>query len=138
MSEVLRSIAAIVNELHDLVNLVTTRLGLPLSDGQLHFLVFGLFGLIAFILVDAVFRRLAKWSVSLLSFLYTGTLLAVLALSVEIQQRLTGRGAMDFADLVAGVWGFLVLTGVYIVVGRIVAFLSERRGKGSSRPNAFR
>ncbi len=133
MSEVLRSIAAIVNELHDLVNLVTTRLGLPLSDGQLHFLVFGLFGLVAFILVDAVFRRLAKWSVSLLSFLYTGTLLAVLALSVEIQQRLTGRGAMDFADLMAGVWGFLVLTGVYIVVGRIVVFLSERRGKGSPR-----
>ena len=54
-------------------------------------------------------------------------LLAILALSVEIQQRLTGRGAMDLADLVAGIGGFLVLGGAYLALSRTAALIRKSR-----------
>jgi len=129
MSQVLKLVAAVVNELHDLLDAIATRLGSPLDDKQLHFLVFGLFGLALFVAVDAVFQRLARWSITALSFLYSFTLLAILALSVEVQQHLTGRGAMDFSDLMAGVWGFTALAGAFILVRQVAAWLRKRHGR---------
>lgn len=127
MVQVLRSMAVIMNELHHLVGFVTERFGLPLSDKALHFWIFGLFGLASFLIVDALFRWIAKWSVSALSFLYTLTLVAILALSIEIQQRLTGQGNMQFRDLTAGLWGFLVLIAVYALIRLLLGWLIDRR-----------
>ena len=113
MSQMLKSLAAIMNELHHVIGLVTERMGLELSDKDLHFWTFGLFGVIMFILVDMLFRQIAKWSISALSFLYTLTFLAILAISIEVQQRITQQGAMQFSDIAAGLLGFLVLFVAY-------------------------
>lgn len=125
MLEALRSAVSIINRLHDVLLLVVRKLGLQLSDKQLHFWILGLIGIALFVAVDVAFRWISKWSVSALSFVYTLTVLVVIALSMEIQQRITGRGDLDFNDIVAGIWGFIVLLGLYILVRTAIQFSSK-------------
>ena len=63
-----------------------------------------------FFVVHFVFVRLAKWSVTAISFIYVFTVMTVLGFAIEIGQKITGTGAMDFADVVAGLQG--VIDGV--------------------------
>ena len=116
MIEVLRWVVSAVNRVHDALLVAVARLGLRLDDKQLHFWVLGLIGIALFLAVDAAFRWVSKWSVSALSFIYTLTILVVVALAMEIQQQITGRGALDFNDILAGIWGFVTLFCVYLLV----------------------
>ncbi len=116
MLEVLKLMISAVNRLHDVLLLIVEKLGLGFNDKQLHFWVLGLIGIALFVAVDVTFRRISKWSISTISFIYTLTVLVVIALSMEIQQKITGRGALDFNDIIAGIWGFIVLLGLYILV----------------------
>jgi len=125
MLDVLKSVVSIINRLHDILLLVVGKLGLRFNDKQLHFWILGLIGIALFVAVDVAFRRISKWSVSALSFIYTLTVLVVIALSMEIQQQITRRGALDFSDIVAGIWGFIVLLGLYILVRIAIRFGSK-------------
>lgn len=133
MIEVLKSLAAILNELHCLLGMLTGKLGLTLNDKQLHFWVFGFCGLGLFLATDMVFKRIAKWSISALSFVYALTLVTILALSVEIQQRLTQQGAMQFSDILAGLWGFLALLGLYGLANSLVRWAIHKKGKNGEK-----
>jgi len=125
MLDVLKSAVSIINRLHDILLLIVGKLGLQFNDKQLHFWVLGLIGIALFVAVDVAFRRLSKWSVSALSFIYTLTVLVVIALSMEIQQQITRRGALDFNDIIAGIWGFIVLLGLYVLVRMAIRFGSK-------------
>jgi hypothetical protein len=125
MLDVLKSAVSIINRLHDILLLVVGKLGLRFNDKQLHFWVLGLIGIALFVAVDVAFRRISRWSVSALSLIYTLTVLVVIALSMEIQQQITRRGALDFNDIIAGIWGFIVLLGLYILVRMAIRFGSK-------------
>jgi Ca2+/Na+ antiporter len=86
----------------------------------MHFWVIGVIGIIIFFLTDGLFRFLAKWNISAVSFIYTFTVLMVLVFSVEIQQKITGRGNMELTDATIGLKGFLVFFGIYVVIVLIV------------------
>ena len=116
MIDVLRWVVSAVNRLHDGLLVAVRALGLRLDDKQLHFWMLGLMGITLFVVVDVAFRWVSKWSVSALSFIYTLTILVVVALAMEIQQQITGRGALDFNDILAGIWGFVTLFCVYLLV----------------------
>ena len=51
--------------------------------------------------------------------------MTVLGFAIEIGQRITGTGNMDFADVVAGLYGVLAFFGVYTVV-RLAGLLLSR------------
>ena len=133
MLEVLRSVVSIINRLHDILLLIVERLGLRLSDKQLHFWILGVIGISLFAAVDFAFRRISKWSVSAISFVYTLTVLVVIALSMEVQQQVTGRGALDFNDIVAGIWGFMVLLGLYLLIRMAVEFCRKLYQKTTAK-----
>jgi len=133
MLEVLKWMVSAVNRLHDILLLIVGKLGLRFNDKQLHFWVLGLIGIALFVTVDVAFKRISKWSISTLSFIYTLTVLVVIALSMEIQQQITGRGALDFNDIVAGIWGFIVLLGLYILVRIVVRFCSKLYRKAAGK-----
>ncbi len=116
METLLKILASTVNNLHDFIIVLSSYFDLNLSDKDLHFWVIGILGVAVFILSDIVFRIVSKWSISVISFLYTLTVLIVFVFALEIEQRITGRGNMDFYDIVAGLWGFFVLFGCYIVI----------------------
>lgn len=80
----LKLITSLVNFLHDKLILLTHTLGLQLTDKQLHFWVIGLIGILFFLVVNKLFEQIARYSISLISFIYTFTVLVVIVFAIEI------------------------------------------------------
>lgn len=116
MEELFEVLTSMVNNIHDFIIVLSGYLGWSLSDKDLHFWVIGIIGVAVFIISDILFKIVSRWNVSVISFIYTLTVLIVLVFALEIEQRITGRGNMEFNDIVAGLWGFLVLFGCYLII----------------------
>jgi FtsH-binding integral membrane protein len=114
-----------MNFFHDQLVLLSRQAGWHFNDKQLHFLVIGLLGIILFIVVHRFFKYLVRHSLTAISFIYTLTVLVVLVFAIEIGQKLTGRGNMEFQDIVEGIWGFLVAFAVYLGLVIIVRYLKK-------------
>jgi type IV secretory pathway TrbD component len=121
VQKALMVLAHLMNYLHDVIIAVTGRLGFHMSDKDLHFWLVGGLGLVLFIIADKVFKWAAKWNISVVSFIYTFTVLVVLVFALEIEQGITGRGNMEFKDIVAGLWGFIAIFSVFLLI-RIIVF----------------
>lgn len=134
MAELLKFIAFVINEIHDFISFFAEALKLNLTDKDLHFWVIGVVGVFIFLITDIIFKKLSKLSVSVISFVYTFTVLVVVVFGLEIQQKITGRGKMEFQDVVYGLWGFIAIFSVYLCI-RIIVYLvskliSGRKQKG--------
>lgn len=114
MAEILNSFTLIMNLIHELIVTIVSKLGFDISDKIIHFLFMGIVGLIIFILVDITFKKLVNYGVSILSFIYTFSAIIVVSLIIEIQQKVTGEGNMEFADIVYGIGGFLLFFLIFI------------------------
>jgi len=116
MKEFILILANIVNYFHDLIMTIAEGAGLNFTDKDLHLWVFGIIGIVSFFAVHVVFKTLAQFSITAISFIYTFTVILVLVFAIEIQQKITGRGQMDFADAVVSLWGFLLFFAVFLVL----------------------
>ncbi|MCM3602233.1 hypothetical protein M3175_15935 [Robertmurraya korlensis] len=106
----------IVNHFHDLIMEMAESAGLNLTDKDLHLWVFGIIGIISFFLVHVIFKFLATFSITAISFIYTFTIMLVLVFAIEIQQKITGRGQMEFDDAVISLWGFILFFAGFLIV----------------------
>ena len=87
------------------------------TDKELHFLVIGMMGMGFIFVVYPVFKWLAKHDhVMVIAWIYVMTLIIVITFAIEIGQKVTGTGNMEFADIVMGVFGFIVMFLVFSVV----------------------
>ncbi len=87
------------------------------SDKQLHFLVIGLFGMMVLAVVHPLFLHLAKKGhVLVVSWIYVFTLILGLTLAIEIGQKISHTGSMEFSDIVFGIVGFLAMFSAYVLV----------------------
>ena len=111
----LRELTLIMAQVHDSLMRLNDGFELRLGDKDLHFIIMALAAMLLFFAVHAVFRRLAKWSITAVSFIYVFTIMTVLGFAIEIGQRISGTGEMDFADIVAGLYGVLAFFAVYTV-----------------------
>ena len=111
----LRELTLIMAQVHDSLMRLNDGFELRLGDKELHFVIMALMAMLLFCVVHAVFRRLARWSITAVSFIYVFTVMTVLGFAIEIGQRISGTGEMDFADIVAGLYGVLVFFGIYTV-----------------------
>lgn len=111
----LRELTLIMAQVHDSLMRLNDGFELRLGDKELHFVIMALMAMLLFFVVHAVFRRLARWSITAVSFIYVFTVMTVLGFAIEIGQRISGTGEMDFADIVAGLYGVLVFFGIYTV-----------------------
>ncbi|WP_156288721.1 hypothetical protein [Oceanobacillus salinisoli] len=131
MKEIVLAMADAVNEIHDIL---IDIFGFHMTDKELHFWIIGVIGMFTFLVVYFFFKWIArmKWSITILSFIYTFTGMVVLVFAIELQQAITNRGNMEFADAVAGLWGFVVLFMIYAVVGLIIygfrKWMNKKRG----------
>jgi hypothetical protein len=116
------TLTEIVNSLHDAIMILSDQAGLGLNDKDLHLWVFGMIGISSFFLVQIIFKKLSKYSITAISFIYTFTIMLVLVFAIEIQQKITGRGQMEFDDAVISLWGFLLFFMAYLLIkGGILA-----------------
>lgn len=121
----LKLIASIINYIHDRLTIFSNSIHLNLSDKQMHFIVIGCVGLILFLIVNRLFEFLARYSIEAISFVYTFTVLIVIVFAIEIEQKITGRGNMEFLDIADGLWGFIVSISLYILLRTIVWIIKK-------------
>lgn len=112
MTEFFRKIIYQIANVHDLILHLNDRFSISLSDKDLHFLIFGAFGLALLALVYPLFRYLhRKNRVLTTAWIYAFTLIVILCFAIEFGQHFSGTGAMELGDVIAGVGGFLAATG---------------------------
>ena len=114
MVEIIKILMDATNDIHDAI-LDSSKLA-QFNDKQLHFIIIGIIGIIIFAATHTLFKWLAKRSITAISFIYTMTVLIVIVFVIEIQQKLTGRGKMEFDDMLAGLYGFLYFFIIYLFI----------------------
>ncbi|MFG6114167.1 hypothetical protein ACGTN9_03180 [Halobacillus sp. MO56] len=115
MKEVILLLAEIVNIFHDLFGELARGLGLTLNDKEMHFWIIGILGLAGFLIVNAAFHVLSQWSITAISFVFSFAMVLVFVFAVEIQQKITGAGQMEFQDAAISIVGFLAFFGAYLL-----------------------
>jgi hypothetical protein len=133
MKDAIQLIAEIVNIFHDIIMELTEAFGLTLSDKDLHFWIIGIIGIFTFGITHLVFKAISKWSLTAISFLYTITVLIVFVFAIEIQQKITGRGNMEFADAIVGLYGFIIFFLVFLVLKLFINFINGKINKGKDK-----
>ncbi|MEH7384322.1 hypothetical protein V7147_02740 [Bacillus sp. JJ1521] len=133
MKEIILLITEIVNTAHDIIEELAEVFGLNLNDKDLHFWVIGIIGFLIFIIVHITFKWIAEWSITAISFVYTFTVLLVIVFAIEIQQKITGRGNMEFADAVIGLYGFLTFFLGLLIIKFITQIIIKLIKKKNSK-----
>lgn len=126
MKDAIQILVEIVNIFHDIIMDLTEAFGLNLSDKDLHFWVIGIIGIFTFGITHLIFKAISKWSLTAISFLYTITVLIVFVFAIEIQQKITGRGNMEFADVIVGLYGFILFFLVFLIIKFIFNIIAEK------------
>ena len=109
----MRMIVGWMSYAHDAIMRLNDSFETNFSDKELHFLVVGAVGLMLILLVYPVFKLLANRNrVLAITWIYVLTVLTAVTFAIEIGQRVTGRGSMEFGDIVAGMGGFFAVTVV--------------------------
>ena len=122
--------------IHDKITQLNDHMEGTLSDKQLHFLVIGLLGMLLIFIVHPLFRHLSKTNhVMVISWIYVFTLILVITFAVEIGQRLTHSGDMEFADIVFGIGGFIAMFAVFALI-RAAVFGIKRLIRKKAKPSA--
>ena len=135
MRELLYGIMNVVADIHNKILTLNDAYEYNFSDKQLHFLVIGLLGMLLIFIVHPVFLWLAKRRhVMVISWIYVFTVIVVITFAIEIGQKLSNTGTMDFADIVFGIVGFFAMFAVFALVrgiGQLIARLSAKADRGS-------
>ncbi|QTE72764.1 hypothetical protein JRC49_01450 [Clostridiales bacterium FE2011] len=117
MKELLYQAVNWIATVHDKISQLNNQFEGTLSDKQMHFLVIGILGILLIFIIHPLFRHLSKTNhVMVISWIYVFTLILVITFSIEIGQRLTGTGDMEFADIVSGIGGFIVMFAVFALI----------------------
>ena len=125
----------VVAQIHESLMHLNDNFELYFGDKDMHFIVMAVLGMILFFMVHFVFKRLAKWSITAISFIYVFTVMTVLGFAIEIGQKITGTGDMDFRDVVAGLYGVLAFFAVYTVY-RLIVLLVRHLMRGRKKADA--
>lgn len=130
MKELFYRIIEFIAAIHDEILHWNDGIEYTFTDKELHFLVFGACGLALFLLVHFVFKRLARYSITAISWIYTMTLMIGITLAIEIGQQLTNTGNMELGDILYGLWGFLLFFGVFLLARTLFRLILRAiRGK---------
>ena len=126
----LREATLLMAQFTDSMRRLNDGFELYLSDEEMHFVFMAVLAALLFFAVHALFRRLAKWSVAAISFIYVFTVMTVIGFAIEIGQKVSGTGEMEFSDIVAGLYGVVAFFAVYVVCRLAGAAVRAFMGRG--------
>lgn len=105
------------------------------TDKELHFLIIGILGMAMIFVVHPLFKWLVRNNhVMAVSWIYVFTLIIVITFAIEIGQRITNTGNMEFADIMFGVLGFISMFIVFSIV-RAIYHVIRRAIERTSDPD---
>lgn len=126
MKELLYWIVGWITEIHNDILRLNDAYEYNFTDKELHFWVIGILGMVFIFAIYPVFKRLAdRGHIMTITFIYAFTLIIVITFAIEIGQKVTHTGNMEFADIVMGVFGFVLMYTVFAVVRQICKALAE-------------
>lgn len=125
MINIIKLLMNIINNIHDSLKVLSAKFNLGFNDKQLHFVIIGIVGIFIFGVTQAIFKSISKYSITAISFIYTFTVLLVIVFGIEIGQKITSRGSMEFIDIVAGLLGFLYIFSIYMII-RIILYIIKQ------------
>ena len=126
MKNLLYKIVAYIARIHTKLLGINDSYEYNFSDKQLHFLVIGILGMLGIFVFYPLFRYLAKKGhVLVIAWLYTFTLILGLTFAIEIGQGATGTGIMEFADIVAGIGGFILMFAVFALLRELYHLIRD-------------
>lgn len=114
MKAVLYLIVEVIAKIHNKLLSLNDAFEYDFTDKELHFLVIGVLGMAMIFVVYPVFKWLAKNNhVMVISWIYVFTLIIVITFAIEIGQKVSNTGAMEFADIMFGLVGFLAMFAIF-------------------------
>lgn len=116
--QLLNYVIKITAILHKYIMSINDKYEMFLSDKALHFIVIGVLGLALLFVVYPLFKWIIEHhKLILVAWIYVFTILLAITLLIELGQDYAGTGDMDFADIVFGILGFVVMSAI-IILGR--------------------
>lgn len=116
LRELLYFAVEIIAKIHNKLLSLNDRFEYQFTDKELHFLVIGALGMGLIFVVYPFFKWLANRNhVMVIAWIYVFTVIIVITFAIEIGQRVTHTGAMEFADIVFGIVGFIVMFLIFSV-----------------------
>lgn len=114
MKELLYFGVSLISKIHNMIMQLNNAFETNLSDKDLHFLVIGLLGMGMIFVIYPLFSYLAKKNhVMAIAWIYVFTVIVVISFAIEIGQKITHTGNMEFADIMYGLVGFLSMFLVF-------------------------
>ena len=132
-SKIISKIITIVTYLHTEILGLNDSYELYLSDKELHFYVVAIFGFILLVVLFPLFNYLVKRKKTLyITWIYVFTFLLAFTLLIEVGQKLSGTGDMDYMDTIAGLVGFLLVSLIVFILRWLFMFIKFLFGGKSS------
>lgn len=117
LTKILYYIVELIARIHNKLLSLNDSYEYHFTDKELHFLVIGVLGMLLIFVVYPLFKWLARKNhVMIIAWIYVFTVIIVLTFAIEIGQKVTHTGAMEFADIVFGIFGFIVMFLIFSVI----------------------
>ena len=124
VKELLYFFVELISKAHTYIMHLNDAFETNLTDKELHFLVIGLLGMAMIFVVFPIFSYLAKKGhMMTISWIYVFTVIVVITFAIEIGQKITGSGSMEFADIMYGLVGFLSMYVVFCLLRLLLRWL---------------
>ena len=121
MKELLYFCVELISKAHNYIMRLNDAYEGNFTDKELHFLVIGLLGMAMIFVVFPIFSQLAKKGhMMTISWIYVFTVSVVITFAIEIGQKVTGSGSMEFADIMYGLVGFLSMYAIFCLIRFII------------------
>ena len=128
MKELLYKIVEYIAKIHNYLLRLNDANEYNFTDKELHFLVVGIMGMAFIFVVYPIFKWLAKRDhVMVIAWIYVFTLIIVITFAIEIGQKVTNTGNMEFADIMMGVMGFVVMFVIFSIIREIYKGIRSTR-----------
>ncbi|MCG8485310.1 MAG: hypothetical protein MJA31_18525 [Clostridia bacterium] len=96
MTLFLKLVSSLVDMFHLVLGEIIKRIYPNADDKFMHLIVIGFIGIIIFFVANIIFKWLSKYSIEIISFIFSLFVVLVLVFAIEIQQYVTGNGRMEF------------------------------------------
>ena len=119
MERMLEGMVIFVAKIHNYILSLNDAYEKNFTDKQLHFLVIGILGMLILMVIYPLFKLLSENHILAIAFIYVFTVIVVITIAIEFGQKISDSGTMDFADIVFGIAGFLLMFVIFAVIRQI-------------------
>ena len=119
MERMLEGMVIFIARIHNYILSLNDAYEKNFTDKQLHFLVIGIIGMLILAVIYPLFKILSENHILAIAFIYVFTVIVVITFAIEIGQKVTNTGNMEFSDIVFGVVGFFVMFFIFALVRSI-------------------